>query len=75
MSKSTQQIPTMCHHGCAQGAYNLVRKTKSAYLNKEQYLTAVKNQMENDQVPKNMEQVINAKCNQERGYSSLAGIT
>lgn len=28
-----------------------------------------------DQVPKNMRRVRNAQCNQEEGYSSLAGIT
>ena len=59
----------MCHHrlvSCS-GAYNLVRKIKSVYLNTEQYVIAKKSWMQNDPLPKNMERVINAKCNQEEG--------
>lgn len=42
-------------------------------INEEQYMTAVKSWVKNDQVSKNMEQVMNAKCNQEE-YSLLASI-
>lgn len=48
--------------------------TKFVYTN-QQYMTATKSWVKNDQMSKNMEQVMNIKCNPEEGYSSLANIT
>lgn len=48
-----------------QGIYNLVRTTKFVYAN-QQYMIATKSWVKNDQMSKNMEQVMNIKCNQEK---------